>query len=88
MFFYMVAQKSQNGLNSQVSVKWSAIVRYWNSTFVKSSKSKKVQSAIVVGGDAKSPFSIATTQRCGGGRYYFPWIAPLYPWSVIHNAEC
>ena len=33
----------------------------------------------VVKGDQKAPFSIATTPRCRGGRYSFPWIAPLYP---------
>ncbi len=32
----------------------------------------------VVEGDQKAPFSIATTQRCRGGRYSFPRIAPLY----------
>ena len=26
----------------------------------------------------KAPFSIAITPRCSGGRYSFPWIAPLY----------
>ena len=30
-------------------------------------------------GDPKAPFSIATTPRCRGGHYSFPWIAPLYP---------
>ena len=25
----------------------------------------------------KAPFSIATTPRCKGGCYFFPWIAPL-----------
>ena len=39
-------------------------------------------------GDPKSPFSIATTPRCRGGCYSFPWIAPLYPWSIPYNAEC
>ena len=38
--------------------------------------------------DPKSHFSIATTPRCKGGRYSFPWIAPLYPWSPPYNAEC
>ena len=28
----------------------------------------------------KVPFSIATTPRCRGGRYFFPWIIPLYPY--------
>ena len=34
------------------------------------------------------PFSIATTPRCRGGHYSFPWIAPLYPWYVPYIAEC
>ena len=42
----------------------------------------------VVEGDQKAPFSIATTQRCRGGPYFFPWIAPLYPWYVLYIAEC
>ena len=28
--------------------------------------------ATVVEGDQKAPFSIATTPRCRGGRYFFP----------------
>ena len=48
----------------------------------------KVRLATVVEGDSKSPFSIATTPRCKGGRYSFPWIALLYPWYVSYNAEC
>ena len=35
----------------------------------------------------KVPFSIATTLRCRGGRYSFPWIAPLYPWYVPYKAD-
>ena len=38
-----------------------------------------VKLATVVEGDQKAPFSIATTPKCRGGRYSFPWIAPLYP---------
>ena len=34
---------------------------------------------IVVKGDQKAPFSVATTPRCRRGHYSFPWIAPLYP---------
>ena len=41
-----------------------------------------------VEGDPKAPFSIATTERCRGGHYSFPWIAPLYPCSLPYNAEC
>ena len=39
-------------------------------------------------GDQKAPFSIATTPRCRGECYSFPWIAPLYPWYVPYIAEC
>ena len=38
----------------------------------------KVRLATVVEGDHKAPFSIATTTRCWRGRYFFPWITPLY----------
>ena len=48
----------------------------------------KVELATVVEGDQKAPFSIATTPRCWGGRYSFPWIAPLYPRYVSYIAEC
>ena len=33
-------------------------------------------------------FSKATTPRCRWERFSFPWITPLYPWSVCYNAEC
>ena len=35
--------------------------------------------AIVVEDDSKAPLSVATTPRCRGGRYLFPWIAQPYP---------
>ena len=41
----------------------------------------------VVEGDLKAPFLIATTLRCRGGCDSFPWIGPLYPWSIPYNAE-
>ena len=44
--------------------------------------------ATVVKGNQKSPFSIATTPMCKGGRYSFHWIAPLYPWFVTYISEC
>ena len=44
--------------------------------------------ATVVEGDRNALFSIATTPRCRGGRYSYPWIAPLYPWYLSYNAEC
>ena len=43
---------------------------------------------ILVEGDLKAPFSIATTPRYTGGRYSIPIIAPLYPWSLPYKAEC
>ena len=39
--------------------------------------------AIVVEGDPKAPFSIATTPSCRGGRYSFPRIYPFYPWPYL-----
>ena len=48
----------------------------------------KVKLATVVRGTQKAPFSITTTLRCRGGRYYFPWIDPLYTWYVPYIAEC
>ena len=50
--------------------------------------SKQKTVATVVDGDQKAPFSIATTSRCRGGHYSFPWIAPLYPWHVPYIADC
>ena len=47
----------------------------------------KVKLATVVKGYLKAPFSIATTLKCRGRCYYFPWIAPLYPWNIPYNAE-
>ena len=43
--------------------------------------------AIVVEGDLKAPFSIASTPRCRGGHYSIPWIVPIYPWSLPYNTE-
>ena len=51
-------------------------------------KFREIKISKVVEGDPKAPFSIATTHRCRGGRYSFPWIAPLYPWYVHYIAEC
>ena len=42
----------------------------------------------IVKGDQKAPFSIATTLRCRGECYSFPWIAPLYPRYIPYIAEC
>ena len=35
--------------------------------------------ATIIKDDQTAPFSIATTLRCRGECYSFPWIAPLYP---------
>ena len=45
--------------------------------------------ATVVEGDLKAPFSIVTTKRCRGGRYSFPWIAPLYldPYFIMLSVK-
>ena len=40
---------------------------------------EKVRLATLIEGNLKAPFSIATTLRCRGGCYSFPWIALLYP---------
>ena len=54
-----------------------------------SNKNKsKLKLTTLVEGDPKTPFSIATTPKCREGRYSFPWIASLYPWSLPYNAEC
>ena len=42
---------------------------------------------ILVEGNPKAPFSIATTQKCTGGHYSIPWISLLYPWFLPYNAK-
>ena len=49
---------------------------------------KKVKlETILVESDSKAPFSIATTPRCREGRYFIPWIAPLYPYIIVLSAK-
>ena len=36
----------------------------------------------------KALFYLASTLRCRGGRYSFPWIPSLYPRYVSYIAEC
>ena len=38
----------------------------------------------IVEGDQKAPFSMATTLRCRGGRYSFPWIIYIYIYVYIY----
>ena len=47
----------------------------------------KVKLLTIVWGNLKAPFSISTTPRCRREYYFFPWIAPLYPWYIPYNAE-
>ena len=42
----------------------------------------KVKLAILVEGDSKDPFSIATRQRGRRGGYSISWITPLYLWFL------
>ena len=46
----------------------------------------KVKLATVEKEDSKAPFTITTTPKCRGRRNSFPWVDPLYPWSVPNNA--
>ena len=39
----------------------------------------KVKSVTLVEGDPKTPFSITTTPRCKGGRYFFPELLHFTP---------
>ena len=49
----------------------------------------KIKLATIVEGDPKANFSIATTPRCRGGCYFFPWIAPLYldPYLIMLSVK-
>ena len=38
----------------------------------------------IVENDPKVHFSLAAIQRCRGGRYTFPWIAPPIPFDPYH----
>ena len=60
----------------------------WNECLFMISFLMKWSCLPLVKGDPKAPFSTATTPRYRGGRYSFPWIAPLYPWYIPINAEC
>ena len=48
----------------------------------------KVKLATFVEGDPMAPFSISTTPSFRGGRYFIPWISPLYPSSLPYDPEC
>ena len=43
--------------------------------------------ATIVEGEPKAPLSIATILNVWGRRYFFPWIAPLYPWTIPCSVE-
>ena len=67
-------------LNCVLRLKWIV----WKGTVYM----HKVKTANVVDGGPKAFFLIATTPKSGRGQYSFPWIAPLYPWSMHYNGEC
>ena len=48
----------------------------------------KIKLSLLVEGDPKALFSIATTPKRREGTFSFPWIAPLYPWSILYHGEC
>ena len=52
-------------------------------------KVKKVKLSPLIESDPKAPFSIATTPRCGRGRYSIPRIVPLYldPHLIMLSAK-
>ena len=43
--------------------------------------------ATVVKGDPEVPFSLATTPILRGGRYTFPWIAPLDTYLIMLSVK-
>ncbi len=49
----------------------------------------KVKLATIVEGNAKAPFSIATTPRCRGGRYSFPGLLyfTLDPYLIMLSVK-
>ena len=49
----------------------------------------KVNLATIVEGNPKVPFSIATTPRCRGGRYYFPGLLyfTLDPYLIMLSVK-
>ena len=48
----------------------------------------KVKLATVVKGDLKAPFSKATTPRCKGEHYSFPWIALAQSAGAVEDTDC
>ena len=80
---------AQNSLNrgGRHPCDWQYRDSWYSNTVSLQSDLKVALMAAIVKGDTKAPFSIATTLRCRGGRYSFPWIVPLYPWSLPYNTE-
>ena len=48
----------------------------------------KVMFATVVEANTKTPFLELLHRGVGLGRFYFPWMAPLYSKNISYNAEC
>ena len=80
--------KAWNIINRLLSIWKSELSNKMNWEFSQAVAMISNKLATLVMGAPKAPFSIATTPRCRGGWYYFPWIAPLYPRSLPYNAEC
>ena len=59
--------------------------RKTNSGFCLNFCASKAHTKVVV--EVNLPFLVATTPQCRGGRYSFPWIAPLDPRYVPYIAE-
>ena len=52
-------------------------IQLYNYIYIRERERERERWPTVVEGDAKAPFSIATTSRHWGRRYLFPWIDPL-----------
>ena len=68
---------------------WTLISRdHWQTlySFGQCNVKSKVKLVIVVEGNQKVPFSLASTPKCRGERYSFPWIAPLLP--LVRTLYC
>ena len=44
---------------------------------------KLIKVNLLIEGDTRAPFSIATTPKGRGGHHSFLWITPLYSWSLL-----
>ena len=54
---------------------------------VRERERERVKLVPLVKVEPKAHFSIATTPRCRGGRYSFPWIAPLDTYLIYLSVK-